>query len=131
MIQNYFADGLPIVCGGYPETGYASDADDCYKYSPSSDSWQLSGTMPDAKAFSAYAYVQDFGLVMAGGDDGNSASVTVTRDGINFEELTSLPAGNYAGCLTAVDEQTLMYTGGEYDYYAAYSYDIPSDTWTT
>ena len=123
-----FADGLPIVCGGY--TYSDQSAEECYKYSPLSDSWQIYGTMPNVKVFSAYAYVENFGLVMAGSVSGNSDSVTVTRDGRNFEELASLPNSDYFGCLTTVDEQTLLYTGGEYDPYAAYSYDIPSDTWT-
>ena len=130
MILKYFADGLPIVCGGYPEVGTVSDSNKCYKYSPLSDSWQLYGTMPNAKVFSAHAYVENFGLVMAGSYADDSTSVTVTRDGLNFEELASLPLGNYAGCLAVVDEQTLIYTGGEYDKYVAYSYDIPSDSWT-
>lgn len=86
--------------------------------------------MPNAKVFSAHAYVENFGLVMAGSYSGDSDSVTVTRDGLTFEELASLPSGSYAGCLAAVDEQTLLYTGGEYDQYATYSYDIPSDSWT-
>ena len=87
--------------------------------------------MPNVKALSAHAYLENFGLVMAGSYTGDSASVTVTRDGLNFEELAPLPSGNYGGCLAVVNEETLVYTGGDYDQYAAYSYDVPSDTWTT
>ena len=94
--------------------------------------------MPNAKVFSAHAYVENFGLVMAGSYADDSMSVTVTRDGLNFEELASLPSGglsggSYAGCLAIVDNKTLIYTGGYGETqakYAVYRYDIPSDSWT-
>ena len=121
---------MPLVCGGYADAD--SSAEECYKYSPQSDSWQIYGTLPYAKTFSAHAYAENFGLVMAGSEYDVASSVTVTRDGQNFQELASLPnGGDYGGCLAVVDENTLVYTGGHDDYYGAYSYDIPSDTWTT
>ena len=86
--------------------------------------------MPYVKVYSAHAYVENFGLVMAGSYSGDDSSVTVTRDGLDFEELAPLPYGDWGGCLTAVDNQTLIYSGGESNYYNAYSYDIPSNSWT-
>ena len=86
--------------------------------------------MTNVKVFSAHAYVENFGLVMAGSYSGDDSSVTVTRDGLNFEELAALPYGDWGGCLTAVDDQTLIYSGGESYYYKAYSYDIPNNSWT-
>ena len=122
------SDGLPIVCGGYTTTD--TRGEECYKYSPLSDSWQIYGSMPNVKVFSAHAYVENFGLVMAGSYYDDDSSVTVTRDGLNFEELAPLPYGDWGGCLTAVDEQTLIYSGGEYYSYKAFSYDIPTNSWT-
>ena len=124
----FFSDGLPIVCGGY--TYSDESAEECYKYSPLSDSWQIYGSMPNVKVFSGHAYVENFGLVMAGSYSGDDSSVTVTRDGLNFEELAPLPYGDWGGCLTAVDDQTLIYSGGRDNYLAAYSYDIPGNSWT-
>ena len=86
--------------------------------------------MPYVKVYSAHAYVENFGLVMAGSYSGDDSSVTVTRDGSNFEELAPLPYGDWGGCLTAVDDQTLIYSGGDDYPYNAYSYDIPSNSWT-
>ena len=118
------------MCGGYGTAD--SSVEECYKYSPLSDSWQIYGSMPNVKVFSAHAYVENFGLVMAGSYSGDSSSVTVTRDGLNFEELAPLPnGGDYGGCLAVVNEETLMYSGGNGNRYDVYSYDIPSDTWTT
>ena len=87
--------------------------------------------MPAPRAFGASTYVENFGLVMAGNYESSSTSVIVTRDGQTFTELAPLPSGDYFGCMTTVDEQTLLYTGG-YNYPTnVYSYDIPSNTWTT
>ena len=94
--------------------------------------------MPYVKVYSAHAYVENFGLVMAGSYSGDDSSVTVTRDGINFEELAPLCLSGWGGCLTAVDDKTLIYSGGTWGppggiggtYLSAYSYDIPSNSWT-
>ena len=91
--------------------------------------------MPYVKVYSAHAYVENFGLVMAGSYSGDDSSVTVTRDGINFEELAPLCLSGWGGCLTAVDDQTLIYSGGAYNngeetFPNAQSYDIPSNSWT-
>ena len=100
-----------------------------------SDSWDEIGTMPSPRAYSAYTFMNGFGLVMAGGYDGSSYlnSVILTKDGSTFETLDSLPTASDRGCLTVVDETTLLLTGG-YDSYGnldqALSYDIPTDTWT-
>ena len=86
--------------------------------------------MTNVKVFSAHAYVENFGLVMAGSYSGDDSSVTVTRDGLNFEELAPLPYGDWGGCLTAVDDQTLIYSGGQSHGTYAYSYNISSNSWT-
>ena len=89
--------------------------------------------MPLARAYSASAYMENFGLVMAGGYNSESNtldSVIVTRDGYTFRTLASLPAPNYLGCLSVMDEQTLLLTGGYLDENGVYSYDILTDTWT-
>ena len=100
-----------------------------------SDSWEVIGTMPSRRAYSAYAFIDGFGLVMAGGrQDGSSYldSVILTKDGSTFETLDSLPTASSSGCLTVVDETTLLLTGGSdaYVLYQALSYDITTDTWT-
>jgi len=126
-------DGLPFICGGY---NYPDYFDTCYGYMPTSDSWEEIGTMPSRRGFSAYTFMDGFGLVMAGGYDGSSYlnSVILTKDGSTFETLDSLPTASDRGCLTVVDETTLLLTGG-YDSYGnldqALSYDIPTDTWTS
>ena len=117
-----------MVCSG--DTTSDTDAEECYKYSPLSDSWQISGSMPNVKVYSAHEYVENFGLIMVGSSYGDDNSVTVTRDGTNFEELAPLCLSGWGGCLTAVDDQTLIYSGGRDFYYAAYSYDIPGNSWT-
>ena len=91
--------------------------------------------MPSPRGNSAYTFMDGFGLVMAGGLDGSYLdSVIVTKDGSTFETLDTLPTASYWGCLTVVDETTLLLSGG-YNYnsgslYQALSYDIPTDTWT-
>ena len=140
FINNHFADGMPIVCGGY---SYPTYYDACYKYSPFTDSWQEYGTMPSSRAYSAPAYLEDFGLVMAGGLGGdlNSGfdyldSVIVTKDGNTFDIFDSLPNPNYKACLAAVDEQILLTGGVRFDgefgntEYSVYSYNVAIDTWT-
>ena len=117
------------MCGGYTYSDGGSDV--CYKYSTLSDSWQEYGIMPSERAYSASAYVENFGLVMAGGYDyGITDSVIVTKDGYTFETLDSLPSPSDYGCLAVIDEQTLLLTGGYGDYTGVHSYDIPSDVWT-
>ena len=109
----FFADKMPIICGGQDNNQNYLDL--CQKYNPASDSWHQIGTMPSARAASASAYVENFGLVMAGGynhDEGPMDSVIVTPDGSSFLSLASLPAADYRGCLAVVDEQTLLLTGG-------------------
>ena len=126
----HFADDMPFVCGGSDGSGTYYDT--CYKYSPLTDSWQESGTMPSRRAYSAWAYLESFGLVMAGGYDGSRYldSVIVTKDGYTFDTLQSLPIPSSHGCLAVVDDNTLLMTGGNPDARAVHSYDIISDTWT-
>ena len=125
-----FSDGHPYICGGY-DGSHFSYLDTCYGYMPMSDSWEEVGTMPSRRAYSAYAVMDGFGLVMAGGYDGGSTldSVIVTMDGSTFETLDSLPTASYEGCLTVVDETTLLLSGGRGDENQALSYYIPIDTW--
>ena len=120
---------MPIVCAG---STFAGESDVCYKYSPLSDSWQEYGTMPSERAYSASAYLENFGLVMAGGLDSgfSTTSVIVTKDGFTFQTLDSLPTDSYDGCLAMIDEQTLLMTGGQGDTEGVYMYDIPGDIWT-
>ena len=92
--------------------------------------------MPSPRRISAYAFIEGFGLVMAGGYDNGTYlnSVIVTKDGSTFETLDSLPIPTDLGCLTVVDQTTLLLSGGIYYRYRdldqALSYDIPTDTWT-
>ena len=90
--------------------------------------------MPSKRAFSASASPEGFGLVMAGGLDGDYLdSVIVTKDGSTFETLDSLPTASGFGCLTVVDQTKLLLSGG-YGFDVApnqaLSYDISTDTWT-
>ena len=122
-------DGLPYICGGYNGNNYF---DTCYGYTPTSDSWEEIGTMPSRRGRSAYTFMDGFGLVMAGGYSYGSYldSVILTKDGSTFETLDSLPTASDFGCLTVVDETTLLLSGGTGDYDQALSYDITTDTWT-
>ena len=88
--------------------------------------------MPSERAYSASAYLENFGLVMAGGLDSgfSTTSVIVTKDGFTFQTLDSLPTDSYDGCLAMIDEQTLLMTGGQGDTEGVYMYDIPGDIWT-
>ena len=100
-----------------------------------SDSWEKIGTMPSGRAFSSYAFLEEFGLVMAGGSDEKILgsyldSVIMTKDGSTFETLDSLPTPSDGGCLTVVDGTTLLLSGGAGASYQALSYDITTDTWT-
>ena len=74
---------------------------------------------------------------MAGGinnDDGRLDSVILTKDGSTFETLDSLPTPTVYGCLTAITQTTLLFTGGYWgdtgEEYLVYSYDIATNTWT-
>lgn len=128
-----FSDGIPFICGGRDANTYF---DTCYGYAPTSDSWEEIGTMPSRRYGSAYTFMDGFGLVMAGGYDGlgHLDSVILTKDGSTFETLDTLPIASRSGCLTVVDQTTLLLSGGNnYDggsLYQALSYDIPTDTWT-
>ena len=98
-----------------------------------SDSWQEIGKMPSRRAYSAYAFLEGFGLVMAGGYIGIGSyldSVIMTKDGSTFETLDSLPTASYRGCLTVVDETTLLLSGGQGALNQALTYNITTDTWT-
>ena len=130
-VNNNFSDDIPFVCGGYSDSS-GTHSDVCYKYSPLTDSWQESGTMPSASVGSAWAYLDGFGLVMAGGWNGSRYldSVIVTKDGYTFDTLQSLPVPSEGGCLAVVDDNTILMTGGNGDYNGVLSYDINSDTWT-
>ena len=125
-----FSDGIPFICGGYDGGTYY---DTCYGYMPMSDSWEEIGTMPSPKYWSAYAFLEGFGLVMAGGsvDGFPRRSVFVTKDGSTFETLHALPYASRDGCLTVVDQTTLMLSGGGGENPSgALSYHITTDTWT-
>ena len=69
---------------------------------------------------------------MAGGHAGGGHldSVIRTKDGKTFETLDSLPTASGYGCLTVVDQKTLLLTGGGGALYQALSYNIATDTWT-
>ena len=73
------------------------------------------------------------GLVTVGGYNGSSLdSVLATRDGLRFEALAPLPLGADSGCLTAIDGQSLLHSGGVTSggNNAAFLYDIPGNAWT-
>ena len=129
-------DGLPFLCGGYISTEeFSGYSDACYKYFPLNDSWQEMSTMPSERYDSAYTYSDGFGLVMAGGDlrDGSEMdSVILTKDGLTFETLQSLPTPSNRGCLASIGQSTLLLSGGAPNdrSYEVYSYDIAGDTWT-
>ena len=89
--------------------------------------------MPSRRAYSAYTFMDGFGLVMAGGKQSSSSyldSVIMTKDGSTFETLDTLPTASYWGCLTVVDETTLLLSGGDEASNQALSYNIATDTWT-
>ena len=70
---------------------------------------------------------------MVGGYNSSSMdSVIATRDGVSFEALASLPQGCDSGCITVIDSQTLLHSGGVTDggNNAAFLYDIPRNKWT-
>ena len=56
------------------------------------------------------------GLVIAGGYDeglgGGVSYVDSTEHGITFTPMTPLPTTPYYSCLTSLDDETLLLTGG-------------------
>ena len=57
-----FLDGTPIVCGGAEDNvgsfrnPCSTTHDECYRYVASSNTWELSGTMPFPKRWMAHTY---------------------------------------------------------------------------
>ena len=134
---SFLLDGLPFVCGGRTYENDIVVYDKCYGYSPLNDSWREIGTLPSPRYGSGSAVLEGYGLVMAGGinnDDGRLDSVILTKDGSTFETLDSLPTPTVYGCLTAITQTTLLFTGGYWgdtgEEYLVYSYDIATNTWT-
>ena len=97
----------PFICGGYNNTsGYI---DSCYKYDATLDEWIFSGTMPEEKHNSGYDHSEMWGLVMAGGYNGNFlSSVTTTESGEVFRSLPNLPNGNEHSCVVIIDEDRFL-----------------------
>ena len=64
--QVFIIDGIPLICGGdlgdYPDN---TDTDKCFKYIPSIDTWEESGTMSGGKYGHAAYYTESWGLAMA------------------------------------------------------------------
>ena len=47
-------EGIPFICGGGQNRGFEEDPeyfDECYKYVPEADSWEVQGTMPYKAGF--------------------------------------------------------------------------------
>jgi hypothetical protein len=73
--------------------------------------------MPAALWVSSYSSSKAWGLVIAGGQDKNSArqrDVFHTLDGSNFRMLAPLPVASEHQCLAIIDDETLFITAGTY-----------------
>ena len=47
-------EGIPFICGGGQNRGFEENPeyfDECYKYVPEADSWEVQGTMPYKAGF--------------------------------------------------------------------------------
>ena len=70
-VIRFFADGIPLICGGQICPPPDFDYDDCYitdkcfQYIPGLDTWEESGTMSGTKYGHAAAYTESWGLAMA------------------------------------------------------------------
>ena len=63
--------------------------------------------------YSGYGSSESWGLVMAGGYNGNIlSSVETTYDGEAFGSLPDLPEENYYSCLVIVDDDIIFTCGG-------------------
>ena len=115
MVQ-YFAGGrIPFICAGY--TGLSTYNDNCFNYDASLDQWVLSGNMSEeqSKRYIAYGSSESWGLVMAGGMDSGSntlSRVDRTENGDIFESLNDLPDINRQSCLTIIDDDRIFTCGG-------------------
>ena len=108
--------GSPLVCGGRRNGDYT---DVCSKYDAALDEWiTLPGAMTERRGWSGYTSgyyrVEDWGLVMAGGTNGDGflSSVERTINGEVFRSLPDLPNENQESCLVILDEYRLFTCGG-------------------
>ena len=73
--------------------------------------------MIKARSHGGYAWDDQHGLVMSGGQDDNFkplSHVETTSDGVNFDHFTPLPAAVMNHCLVALDNGgDLFVTGGD------------------
>ncbi len=112
---------------------------ECFQYSYGFKIWTNPSNLPSESATSdtAWAYDEDWGLIMAGktcaldilwvhqwiivnfdvcsgGFNGSTtiSSVVKTTDGVYFEALPGLPTGRRAGCLIVINSTHLFVAGG-------------------
>ena len=69
--------------------------------------------MPEERRYSGYDHSEMWGLVMAGGYNGNYlSSVATTESGEAFGSLPDLPNENYLSCAVIIDEDRIFTCGG-------------------
>ena len=107
--------GVPFVCGGYSDSSTVIDF--CHKYVATTDEWVLSGTLAEARGLSGYGSSESWGLVMAGGSEGDPPNylsiVESTYNGETFGRLPDLEFDNRESCLVVVDDDMIFTCGGQ------------------
>ena len=106
--------GLPHVCGG--DHPYYPPYNICWRYEPITNKWTVSGKIPREVKTAAYAYHEDWGLIMAGGEgevgSEDVKEITLTTNGESFTSLYT-PQG-FLCCVAAIDSNRLFQTGTIY-----------------
>ena len=113
--ENYCVSGdLPHICGG--DDPYNPPYNICWRYEPITDKWSISGKIPREVKRAGYAYHEDWGLIMAGGQGeyvtDDVKEITLTTNGESFTSLYT-PQG-FFGCVVAIDSNRLFQTGTIY-----------------
>ncbi len=68
--------------------------------------------MFEERAYSGYASSQSWGLVVAGGYNGDViSSVETTYNMVTFGHYPDMPAENYKSCLVMIDEERIFTCG--------------------
>ena len=123
-----------MVCGGKWDGDYSAR---CLKYDPASDTWDATAVvLSEPKEWTASVYSRTLGLVLAGGYSNNSDlldTVDVVWFGDSALSLEILPSKSYDGCMVEIDENTLLYIGGDdgpNNYNEVYKYSIGDNSWS-
>ena len=87
--QLFAGGGTPFICGGgFDLTTYY---DQCYKYDAALDTWDISGTLAEARGYPGYGSSESWGLVIAGGFNAPLSSLTSVETTDDAQVIGALP----------------------------------------